>query len=476
MSDTAAVFHHADAGTPEAEWSRRPEWASLACRWRDAEPTPRDSCSWPPTPTTRPSGRGVCSRPPAAGLRATSCCSPRARGRTRAPRTHSRADLAALRVEETRAALSLLAPHARLRLGRPARRGPRTPTRTRSSRPSCARSARRVHDPHRRNVAPRRHSRSRGRRAGGAVAAHRTDARLIEYPIWLWHWAAPTDAPWQRFRTLALAGRCVHASHTQSRCIAARSRHSPTIPATRPCCTRASSSTSCATARPSSRSHPRPTGSSTGCTTTAADPWSVDDSWYEERKRDLTLAALPRRRFRRALEVGCSIGALTARLAERCDEVLALDESEVAVAAAARRLAQHAERARRAGPSCPTSLARRPFRPRRRVGGRLLPQPRPPARPHGARRGRASPTTGSSCSATGASPIVGWPLDGPRVHEIWHRHAASRSLPSTARPTSSSTCSVTSRTTARARRDGASAGRRDASGLRRLADHTSCVR
>ncbi len=68
------------------------------------------------------------------------------------------------------------------------------------------------------------------------------------------------------------------------------------------------------------------------------DPWGVDSRWYEERKRALLLAALPRRRFRRGLEVGGSTGALAAALAERCDRLLVVDGSEHAVALARERL------------------------------------------------------------------------------------------------------------------------------------------
>ncbi|MFE7421819.1 hypothetical protein [Rhodococcus sp. NPDC057529] len=50
------------------------------------------------------------------------------------------------------------------------------------------------------------------------------------------------------------------------------------------------------------------------------DPWGFGDRWYEQRKYALTLAALPRPRYRRAFEPGCSIGILTAALAHRCDE------------------------------------------------------------------------------------------------------------------------------------------------------------
>ena len=47
---------------------------------------------------------------------------------------------------------------------------------------------------------------------------------------------------------------------------------------------------------------------------------------------------LGERRFRRALEAGASIGVFTEMLADRCDELLAVDVSERAVAAARRRL------------------------------------------------------------------------------------------------------------------------------------------
>jgi SAM-dependent methyltransferase len=61
------------------------------------------------------------------------------------------------------------------------------------------------------------------------------------------------------------------------------------------------------------------------------DPWSFDTSEYEARKRSVTIASLPSRRYRRAFEPGCSIGSLTELLADRCDELLAADVSELAV-------------------------------------------------------------------------------------------------------------------------------------------------
>jgi 2-polyprenyl-3-methyl-5-hydroxy-6-metoxy-1,4-benzoquinol methylase len=61
------------------------------------------------------------------------------------------------------------------------------------------------------------------------------------------------------------------------------------------------------------------------------DPWKFRSSDYEKRKYQATIGALTRERYRRGLEVGCSIGVLTAMLAARCDDLLALDVSETAI-------------------------------------------------------------------------------------------------------------------------------------------------
>lgn len=68
------------------------------------------------------------------------------------------------------------------------------------------------------------------------------------------------------------------------------------------------------------------------------DPWDFETSDYEQNKYATTLAVLGERTFRRALEAGASIGVFTEMLADRCDELLAVDVSERAVAAARRRL------------------------------------------------------------------------------------------------------------------------------------------
>jgi len=61
------------------------------------------------------------------------------------------------------------------------------------------------------------------------------------------------------------------------------------------------------------------------------DPWRYATSPYEKRKYAATLAALPRLRFNRAFEPGCSIGVLTRMLARRCGRLLASDMSEISL-------------------------------------------------------------------------------------------------------------------------------------------------
>jgi SAM-dependent methyltransferase len=70
------------------------------------------------------------------------------------------------------------------------------------------------------------------------------------------------------------------------------------------------------------------------------DPWGFDTRWYEERKRALVLATLPRQRFRDVLELGCATGALTVALRGRADRVLGVDASETALERARRRIAE----------------------------------------------------------------------------------------------------------------------------------------
>lgn len=71
------------------------------------------------------------------------------------------------------------------------------------------------------------------------------------------------------------------------------------------------------------------------------DPWQFDTAWYERRKYALTMAALPRPFYRRALEPGCANGALSELLTTRCRSLVSFDFVDHAVDRARRRLDGH---------------------------------------------------------------------------------------------------------------------------------------
>jgi SAM-dependent methyltransferase len=66
------------------------------------------------------------------------------------------------------------------------------------------------------------------------------------------------------------------------------------------------------------------------------DPWGFVTSGYERQKYDSVLDAIGGRR-RNAIEVGCSVGVFSQRLAKHCDHLLAVDAAETALDAARRR-------------------------------------------------------------------------------------------------------------------------------------------
>jgi len=73
--------------------------------------------------------------------------------------------------------------------------------------------------------------------------------------------------------------------------------------------------------------------------TADSDPWNFAASPYERAKYTLTLNAIPKPRYRSALEVGCSIGVLTRSLASRCDALVAIDAAPLPLVEARRRCA-----------------------------------------------------------------------------------------------------------------------------------------
>ncbi|RMB58910.1 SAM-dependent methyltransferase [Tessaracoccus antarcticus] len=144
------------------------------------------------------------------------------------------------------------------------------------------------------------------------------------------------------------------------------------------------------------------------------DPWQVRSSWYEARKRSMTLAALPRPRYRRAVELGCSVGALTSELAGRADHVLAVDESAAALRSAAAALADlpHVQTKRLRVPE-ELDAVDADLVVISEVGYFLS-----PLRLRDLARRVADSGCGTVLACHWRHEIVGWPLDGPAVHTI----------------------------------------------------------
>ena len=61
------------------------------------------------------------------------------------------------------------------------------------------------------------------------------------------------------------------------------------------------------------------------------DPWGVHSRWYERRKLALLEAALAQEHYALAWDAACGVGQVAARLADRCERVVASDLSERAV-------------------------------------------------------------------------------------------------------------------------------------------------
>jgi LmbE family N-acetylglucosaminyl deacetylase len=250
-------------------------------------------------------------------------------------------------------------------------------------------------------VAPWRGDGHRDHRVVGEVAASLAAAagvRLLEYPIWMWHWSTPDNAvtPWDAFASLALRPQALAAKRLAitayesqiaplpasssddtvlhprflrnfgrtSEVFVTRATVPPapavgsgtvtvtaapptpspsSLPASPPAGAPSGSGAAAEDDRPASRDIPPVTGALTGAYFDAAyerraDPWGFETRWYENRKRALTLASLPAERYESALEIGCSIGVLTEQLAARCAALLAVDISQAAVDRARRRL------------------------------------------------------------------------------------------------------------------------------------------
>lgn len=330
---TTPVFHHRDSGRSEADWLASPGWQQVRPIRLGPGMGTRGLVVLAAHPDDETLGAGGAIALAHAGgipvqvLIATD-------GESSHPQspTHSPDRLAAMREDEVRHALQLLAPgcevrHLRLPDGHLA-------DHEQVLQEALSKWVAEL-DVGCVLLAPWRDDGHPDHAAAGRVAARVAQeyaAVLGEYPIWAWHWARDEDLPWSQLRSLPLDDATV-----QTKRAALAEHHTQVSPLS---------------AQPGDETLLGPQllehfyrpfecfvdidgrwGQSIfeRLHASADDPWSVRSSRYEQNKRQQTLDALPAGRFERAFEPGCSIGELTAALADRCDELLAVDLSATAV-------------------------------------------------------------------------------------------------------------------------------------------------
>lgn len=342
MTTSRHTFHHADGGTPEQVWTTSPEWADLPRINVAAVPGLRRLVLVAAHPDDETLGAAGLLQAAAANdldtvvLVATDGEKSHPNSPTCTPDS-----LGKRRRGEVADAVSLCHPTATIRYaglpdGRLASHAAELTESLRSAVDDIGAGAL--------IAAPWSHDGHPDHEAAGTVArivARECGGILLEYPIWLWHWGTRADLPWER----ALALPLDESMRSVKR--AAEARHMSQVAAL--------------SERPGDEVLLGPQvlahfdrdreifidSENTWQTNVFerlhgadTDPWHLASSDYEQAKRLATMRLLPRERFRRAFEPGCSIGVLTAELASRCDELIAMDVSRTAVAAAAERCAK----------------------------------------------------------------------------------------------------------------------------------------
>ncbi|MCF3138189.1 bifunctional PIG-L family deacetylase/class I SAM-dependent methyltransferase [Paenarthrobacter sp. AR 02] len=201
-------------------------------------------------------------------------------------------------------------------------------------------------------VAPYRQDGHTDHDAVGATAAKVAEEDghgLLEYPIWYWLWAGLDDPTWQSWvrvplsgRELETKGKAMGAHTSQIEPLSEEPGDGTLLSGTflehfeRPWETfawqpsKAGNNTAADAERIFDEVHAK-----------GDDPWAYTTSWYERRKRALTLAALPEESYESGLELGCSIGTLSEELAQRCQAFLGVEASGIAAKKAAERLSAY---------------------------------------------------------------------------------------------------------------------------------------
>lgn len=328
------TFDHRDPGTPEAAW------AGLLDRVPPLPPPDRDGhlvvLAAHPDDETLGAG-GLIATAAASGAAVTVVVASDGEASHPSSPTRRPDELAAQRRREVYAAVSALAPQARLELlGLP-------DGQLSEHQDELAEALESITPPPTHLVTPwsgDRHPDHAACAAAGAQVAAHLEAWHWQYPIWAWHWARPDDPalPADRLGGVRLDEAAIKAKAAALDCHTSQHRPLSDAEGDEPIL------------GPGMLAHFRRDVEVfvvAGQVSRAyfdrlyaqdSDPWRLRERFYEQRKRATVLAALTRPRFRRAFEPGCATGLLTAELARRCDELEAWDIARAAVEQAAERL------------------------------------------------------------------------------------------------------------------------------------------
>ena len=164
----------------------------------------------------------------------------------------------------------------------------------------------------------------------------RTNITVAEYPIWYWHWSTPADSQWKSWQRLldppGLDRLLISQYYpSQTTALSEKPGDEPIISQgflehfqrgydTFAISSRASDAYDAAAVF--DRVH-----------INQSDPWNLEASAYESRKRASLLNGLSAG-YAHTLEIGCSIGILSAELAQRSALVTAVDASSEAIGTA----------------------------------------------------------------------------------------------------------------------------------------------
>lgn len=178
------------------------------------------------------------------------------------------------------------------------------------------------------------------------TVAKRANIPVLEYPIWYWHWAEPQDTRWHQFVRIpdpvALNRVALYAAYPSQLEPLSEAPGDEAIigPEFLAHFQRGFDTVMVTDKRPNTANDAAEVFDELHAAD--EDPWQLATSAYEAQKRQALLDAMGTG-YRRTLEVGCSIGTLSAELADHSVSVTAIDASQAAIDTAKKRYGKNSQ-------------------------------------------------------------------------------------------------------------------------------------